>query len=58
MRYRNIKTGIVYIVLHFAIDVTNTGKGNMMVIYFNPEEPGIIYAREREEFYEKFEKEK
>lgn len=55
-RFRNIKTGDIYVVKTFdAINATNANDGQKMVIYYKEGKPRELYPRERTEFFEKFE---
>ena len=51
--WRNKKTGKVYELISFGIDVTNARDGLQVAIYTAGE--GTMFVRELTEFYEKFE---
>ena len=62
--YKNKKTGKIYIVMHIeAINTTNKNDGEIMILYQEVIYEKIddiinnlkIFAREKKEFYEKFE---
>ena len=46
------KTGNIYFVLDVLLDATNSREGQCIVIYMNV--LGKVFAREQNEFYEKF----
>lgn len=54
-RYRNKKTGQIYIFIREIIDATNSREGKTVVLYINPVTLKM-YARDTDEFLEKFEK--
>lgn len=56
MLFRNKKTGKMYDMLYKAIDCTNARDGTRVVVYRKHEDySGVVFVRELEEFYEKFE---
>ena len=55
MTYKNKKNGHLYDFLAAGIDCTNSRDGTEVVVYSPQENPHLIYVRESEEFYEKFE---
>ena len=54
-KYKNKKTGHTYIVLREVIDATNSREGQTITLYTHPTELRM-YARDTDEFLEKFEK--
>ena len=54
-KYKNKKTGQVYYLLREVIDATNSREGKTVCIYINPVTLKW-YARDTDEFLEKFEK--
>jgi len=54
-RYKHLKTGNIYKVVGVAINATNAQDDQAMVLY-SREGDCITYAREQDEFYEKFER--
>jgi hypothetical protein len=57
MLYRNKKKGTLYKLIGTAINCTNAQDGQIMLIYepYEQEEEHLVFVRERNEFYEKFE---
>ena len=57
MLYRNKKKGTLYKLIGTAINCTNAQDGQIMLIYepFEQGDEPLIFVRERQEFYEKFE---
>lgn len=55
MRYRNKKTGKIYRFLAAGIDATNERDGTPVVVYCPDDNWHVVYVRDEEEFYEKFE---
>ncbi|NOR27657.1 MAG: hypothetical protein GQ540_03900 [Lutibacter sp.] len=57
-KFFNIKTDHVYYKLDEVVNATNDRDGQIMVMYSpqfgNDVSSGVIYVRERKEFYEKF----
>lgn len=57
--FRNKKTGEAYILYAYAINATNDRAGEELCLYFKWSErmsvPWNVYARNKEEFFEKFE---
>lgn len=54
-RYRHLKTGNIYILVGIAINATNAQDGQGMILY-TKENDSVTYAREENEFLEKFER--
>lgn len=52
-KYRNKKNGKIYIVLGEVIDCTNERDGTICVLYDDRQR---LFVREKNEFFEKFEK--
>ena len=55
MKYRNKKTGDIYIRLANGIDATNSRYGLPVIIYCPDDNGNSIFARDEKEFFEKFE---
>ena len=55
MLYRNKKKGTLYKLIGTAINCTNAQDGQIMLIYEPVEGEHLVFVRERNEFYEKFE---
>lgn len=55
IRYKNKKTGKFYAMLAAGVDCTNSRDGLMVVVYSPEDDQHMIFVRERNEFYEKFE---
>ena len=57
MLYRNKKKGTLYKLIGTAINCTNAQDGQIMLIYepYEQKEEHLVFVRERNEFYEKFE---
>ncbi len=55
--FRHIKTGNTYFMIRDdVINCTNANDHQIMVLYERPDFPELIFVREKEEFYKKFEK--
>lgn len=54
-RFRNKKTGRIYILMHCSIDCTNSRDGTHVVIYCDELDQENVYVRDRGEFFDKFE---
>lgn len=54
-KFKNKKSGDIYIFLVMGTDCTNTRDGLPVVIYYPENQQGRIFVREEKEFYEKFE---
>ena len=54
-RYRNKKTGDVYIRLANGIDATNSRDGLAVIVYCQEDNGNSVFVRDEKEFYEKFE---
>ena len=57
MIYKNKKKGTLYRLLGTAINCTNAQDGQIMFIYepIEQRDEHLVFVRERNEFYEKFE---
>ena len=54
--FRHLKTGNPYIMVRDdVINCTNANDHQTMVLYRRPDYPELIFVREKEEFYQKFE---
>ena len=54
--FKNKKNGQLYVVMHLAVECTNARCGNaFVVVYKHISNEDIIFARDFEEFIEKFE---
>ena len=51
---KNIKTGSLYQIWHFATDTTNSRDGESVVVYYAVNNPEKIFVRNEEEFFKKF----
>lgn len=54
-RYKNKKSGGVYIRLANGIDATNSRDGLPVIVYCPEDNGNSIFIRDEKEFYEKFE---
>jgi hypothetical protein len=54
MRFKNNKTGDIYIQLAYATDCTNSRDGTSVVVYCPDDNEHTIYVREYDEFEKKF----
>lgn len=52
-KYKNKKNGKIYIVLGTVIDYTNEREGTICILYNDGKK---LFVREKNEFFEKFEK--
>ena len=52
--YRNIKNQKLYQHIGTAKDSTNSREGKLVIIYKSLEEDSVIYARDKDEFDDKF----
>ena len=56
MKFRNKKTGVLYVLFAFAIDTTNERDGTQVVLYHKDSKRlKPFYVREYNEFFDKFE---
>jgi hypothetical protein len=56
-KFRHLKTGNIYeMVRDDVINCTNANDEQIMVLYKRADKPDLIFVREKEEFYQKFEK--
>ena len=55
LRSKNIKSGKFYALLARGTDMTNDREGLGVIIYSPEDNPHIIYVREVNEFFDKFE---
>lgn len=53
-RYRNNKTGVVYLHRGTAIDATNSRDGTVVVLYQSADDPTRVYVRDAREFDQMF----
>lgn len=53
-KYKNKKTGQIYILLREIVDATNSREGKTVVLYIEPVQHRM-YVRDTDEFLEKFE---
>ena len=55
-RYRNNKTGVVYVATGCALNATNAQNGQRMIVYREPtsDDSEHVFVREESEFFEKF----
>ncbi len=57
IKYKHLKTGNIYYLLRDdVINCTNANDHQTMVLYKRDGYPDLIFVREKEEFFEKFEK--
>lgn len=54
-KFKNKKTGDIYIFVAAGIDCTNSRDGTPVVVYYQDNKENTIFVREESEFYEKFE---
>ena len=55
-KFKHLKTGNTYeMVRDDVINCTNANDDQIMVLYKRPDYPDLIFVREKEEFYQKFE---
>ena len=55
-RYKNKKKGTFYRLINDnVINCTNANEGQIMVMYISEDNPDLLFAREKEEFFVKFE---
>ena len=53
--FKHLKTGDTYeMVRDDVINCTNANNHQIMVLYKRPEYPNLIFVREKNEFFEKF----
>jgi hypothetical protein len=56
-KFKHLKTGNIYeMVRDDVINCTNANDEQIMVLYKREDKPDLIFVREKEEFYKKFEK--
>lgn len=53
MKFKNKKTGMIYTYIDEVINCTNEQDGQIMILYTKDD---MLFAREKEEFYNKFER--
>ena len=54
--FTHLKTGNLYEMIRDDVrNCTNTNDDQIMVLYKRPDFPDLIFVREKNEFYEKFE---
>ena len=55
-RYKNKKKGTFYVLINDnVINCTNANDGQIMVMYKSEDNPDLVFVREKEEFFIKFE---
>ena len=55
VRYKNKKTGGIYIRLANGVDATSTRDGLPVMVYCPEDNGNSVFVRDEKEFYEKFE---
>jgi hypothetical protein len=54
-KFKNKKTGDIYVFAAVGLDCTNSRDGTPVVVYYPDNKENTIFIREESEFYEKFE---
>ena len=52
--YKNLKNGKLYEILYMALNTTNSGDGQEMVVYKPIDKNDLIFVRDAREFFTKF----